>query len=132
MEQQYTFLCRRRQGNREGVEIYLKIRAIRYFRLQRGRGAEGDRAGGIHLAIVDIMMPVMDGVTMLMKLRSKEHDFGHSCSRPSRRKWIRSWPEHGCGRLCDQSIQPLELLARVKFHLRKIFQYISGIERGRQ
>mgnify|MGYP000184696087 CR=1 FL=1 len=45
---------------------------MKYFR--RADGAEGldviDRED-IHLAIVDIMMPVMDGISMVVKLREK-------------------------------------------------------------
>lgn len=57
---------------REGVEIYLKSQGYQVF--QAGDGVEGleilEREE-IHLAIVDIMMPRMDGIQMTMKLREK-------------------------------------------------------------
>lgn len=60
---------------REGVEIYLKSQGYQVF--QAGDGVEGleilEREE-IHLAIVDIMMPRMDGIQMTMKLREK-YDF---------------------------------------------------------
>ena len=77
MEQQYHILVVEDDKEiREGVEIYLKNQGYKVF--QAANGAEGLKVieqEEIHLAIVDIMMPVMDGVTMLMKLRSKEHEF---------------------------------------------------------
>ena len=35
------------------------------------RGLELARQLPIHLAVVDVMMPVMDGITMVMKLRDE-------------------------------------------------------------
>ncbi len=61
---------------REGIEIYLRNQGYEVY--EAANGAEGLKVveqEEIHLAIVDIMMPVMDGVTMLMKLRSKEYEF---------------------------------------------------------
>ena len=60
---------------REGVAIYLKSQGYKVF--MAGDGMEGLKVlekEEIHLAIVDIMMPRMDGITMTMKLREK-HDF---------------------------------------------------------
>ena len=55
---------------REGVRIYLQSQGYKVF--QAADGIEGleiiDRED-IHLAIVDIMMPRMDGIRMTMKLR---------------------------------------------------------------
>ncbi len=45
----------------------------------------------IHLAIVDIMMPRMDGITMMMKVRDKGYDFRLLCFLPNQRKLIKSW-----------------------------------------
>ena len=61
---------------REGVEIYLRNQGYDVY--QASNGAEGLKVieqQELHLAIVDIMMPVMDGVTMLMKLRSMNYEF---------------------------------------------------------
>ena len=61
---------------REGVEIYLKNQGYEVFQAANGKqGLEVVEQQEIHLAIVDIMMPVMDGVTMLMKLRMMNYDF---------------------------------------------------------
>ena len=61
---------------RKGVEIYLKSRDIKCIRRQESRmeGLEIIEKEEIHLAIVDVMMPRMDGIAMTIKLREK-HDF---------------------------------------------------------
>ena len=60
---------------REGVEIFLKSQGYAVF--QAADGVEGLRVleeREIDLAIVDVMMPRMDGITMTAKLREK-YDF---------------------------------------------------------
>lgn len=61
---------------REGIEIYLKSQG--YVVFQAGDGIEAlevlDREE-IHLAIVDVMMPRMDGITMMIKVREKGCEF---------------------------------------------------------
>ena len=55
---------------REGIEIYLKNQG--YSVSQAADGIEGLQkieSEEFHLAIVDIMMPRMDGITMMMKVR---------------------------------------------------------------
>ena len=75
---------------REGIEIYLKNQG--YSVTQAADGVEGLKkieAQEFHLAIVDIMMPRMDGITMMMKVREKGgrlcdkalHDHGAACAR---------------------------------------------------
>ena len=73
---------------REGIEIYLRSQG--YTVSQAADGVEGLEKIGqeeIHLAIVDVMMPRMDGITMMMKVREK----GYEYQLPSPRKWIKSW-----------------------------------------
>ena len=61
---------------REGIEIYLKNQGYEVFQAANGReGISVVETEEIHLGIVDIMMPVMDGVTMLMKLRAMGQEF---------------------------------------------------------
>ena len=60
---------------REGVEIFLKSQGYEVF--QAADGVEGLKVleeREIDLAIVDVMMPRMDGITMTAKLREK-YDF---------------------------------------------------------
>ena len=61
---------------REGIDIYLRNQG--YVVFQAGDGIEGlaiIEKEEIHLAIVDIMMPRMDGITMMMKVREKGYEF---------------------------------------------------------
>lgn len=60
---------------REGIEIYLKSQGYQVYQATDGvEGLEVIDQEEIHLAIVDIMMPRMDGITMTAKLREK-YDF---------------------------------------------------------
>ncbi|WP_368240802.1 response regulator, partial [Clostridium paraputrificum] len=59
----------------DAIEIYLKNQGYRVFKGSNGiEGLEIIDREEIHLAIVDIMMPKMDGIQMTMKLR-ENHDF---------------------------------------------------------
>lgn len=61
---------------REGIEIYLKNQGYVVFQAADGvEGLEKIRQEEIHLAIVDVMMPRMDGITMMMKVREMGCDF---------------------------------------------------------
>ena len=62
-------------GIRDGIEIYLKTQDYEVFKAKDGiEGLEIVRNHKIHLAIIDVMMPRMDGIRMVMELR-KEYDF---------------------------------------------------------
>ena len=63
------------KGIREAIQIYLKNQGYRVFLAENGQeGLKIVKNETIHLAVVDIMMPVMDGITMTMEVR-KEYDF---------------------------------------------------------
>ena len=75
---------------REGVQIYLQSQGYKVFQAADGiEGLEVLEKEEIHLAIIDIMMPRMDGIRMTMKLREK-YDFPVSCCQQNQRKLIRS------------------------------------------
>ena len=58
---------------RDGIGIYLKNQGYAVIKAENGK--EGlellEQEAPIHLVIADVMMPVMDGVTMVMKLRER-------------------------------------------------------------
>ena len=59
----------------EAIEIYLKNQGYNVFKGSNGlEGLEIVEKEEIHLAVVDIMMPKMDGATMVMKIR-ESYDF---------------------------------------------------------
>ncbi|MBS4882108.1 MAG: response regulator transcription factor [Peptoniphilus harei] len=54
----------------DAIEIYLKAEGYKVFTAKDGVSAlEILEKNEIHLAIIDIMMPVMDGITLIMKMR---------------------------------------------------------------
>lgn len=54
----------------DAIEIYLKAEGYGVFTAEDGASAlEILEKKEIHLAIIDIMMPVMDGITLIMKMR---------------------------------------------------------------
>lgn len=56
----------------EGIGIFLRNQGYIVHKAANGvEGLEILKEEEIHLAIVDIMMPRMDGITMTMKLREK-------------------------------------------------------------
>ena len=72
MEMNHVLVVEDDKEIREGVEIYLKSQGYEVFQAADGvEGLEVIEKEDIHLAIVDIMMPRMDGITMTMKLREK-------------------------------------------------------------
>lgn len=63
------------KGIREAIQTYLKNQGYRVFLAENGQeGLNIIKRETINLAVVDIMMPVMDGITMTMEVR-KDYDF---------------------------------------------------------
>lgn len=73
---EYTILIvEDEKGIRETLKIFLKNQGYQVLEAENGKqGLEMIEHHNIHLAIVDIMMPVMDGMTMVMRLR-ENYDF---------------------------------------------------------
>lgn len=75
METNHVLIVEDDKEIREGVQIYLQSQGYKVFQAADGiEGLEVLEKEEIHLAIVDIMMPRMDGIRMTMKLREK-YDF---------------------------------------------------------
>ncbi|WP_454207264.1 response regulator transcription factor [Peptoniphilus sp. Marseille-Q6390] len=56
----------------DAIKIYLKAEGYKVFTAEDGaRALEIIKENEIHLSIIDIMMPVMDGITLIMKMREK-------------------------------------------------------------
>ena len=118
---------------REGIEIYLRNQG--YVVFQAGDGVEGleiIRREEIHLAIVDIMMPRMDGITMMMKVRDKGYDFPViMLSAKSEEVDKIMGLNMGADDYVTKPFNPLELIARVKSQLRRYTQF-GGTVKGTQ
>lgn len=108
--------------------IYLKNQG--YEVLVASNGLEGLKIinnNEIHLAIVDIMMPVMDGIEMTMKAREK-YDFPIIfLSAKSEDIDKITGLNIGADDYITKPFVPLELIARVKSHLRRHKKYLNAI-----
>ena len=108
---------------REGVEIFLKSQGYAVF--QAADGVEGLRVleeREIDLAIVDVMMPRMDGITMTAKLREK-YDFPVIfLSAKSEEVDKILGLNMGADDYITKPFNPQELVARVKSQMRRYTQ----------
>ena len=114
---------------RDGIGIYLKNQG--YVVYKAGNGIEGldiIEKEVIHLAIVDIMMPRMDGVTMTMKLREK-HEFPVIMLTAKSEEIDKvTGLNIGADDYITKPFTPMELLARVNSQLRRYTKYLSVVE----
>ena len=113
-------------GIRETVKIFLKSQNYEVIEAENGKeGLEALQNNDIHLAIVDIMMPVMDGLTMTMKLRevsdipvifltAKTEDIDKITGL-----------NLGADDYITKPFEPMELIARVNSNLRRYEQILN-------
>ena len=120
MEMNHVLVVEYDKEIREGVEIYLKSQGYEVFQAADGiEGLEVIEKEGIHLAIVDIMMPRMDGIRMTMKLREK-YDFPViMLSAKSEEVDKIMGLNIGADDYVTKPFTPMELLARVNSQLRR-------------
>ena len=114
----------------DGVGIYLKNQGYKVYKAQNGReGLEILEKEEIHLAIVDIMMPVMDGITMTMKLREKYDMPVIMLSAKSEEFDKVTGLNIGADDYVTKPFAPMELLARVNSQLRRYSRYLKMADR---
>lgn len=113
-------------GIRETVKIFLKSQNYEVIEAENGKeGLEALNHNDIHLAIVDIMMPVMDGLTMTMKLHevsdipvifltAKTEDIDKITGL-----------NLGADDYITKPFEPMELIARVNSNLRRYEQILN-------
>ncbi|WP_270839938.1 response regulator transcription factor [Peptacetobacter hiranonis] len=110
----------------EAVEIYLLNQGYNVFKAFNGmEGLKVLENEEIHLAIVDIMMPVMDGITFTMKAR-ENHNFPIiMLSAKSEEVDKIMGLNIGADDYVTKPFKPLELLARVNSQLRRYTKYMN-------
>ncbi len=120
------------KGIRETVAIFLENQG--YQVIQAANGLEGLKMvelNDIHLAIIDIMMPIMDGIAMTLQVR-KSYDFPIIfLSAKSEDIDKITGLNLGADDYVTKPFEPMELIARVKSNLRRyeqILQLKSGIQ----
>lgn len=114
------------KGIREAIQIYLRNQGYRVLLAEHGQeGLHIVHQETIHLAIVDIMMPVMDGITMTMEIR-KQYDFPIIfLSAKSEDIDKITGLNVGADDYITKPFGSMELLARVRSQLRRYEQILS-------
>lgn len=128
MEMNHVLVVEDDKEIREGVEIYLKSQGYEVFQAADGvEGLEVIEKEDIHLAIVDIMMPRMDGISMVVKLREK-YDFPVIFLSAKSEEVDKIM---GLNMRADDYVTkpftPMELLARVNSQLRRYRRFMERL-----
>ena len=128
MEMNHVLVVEDDKEIREGVEIYLKSQWYEVFQAADGvEGLEVIEKEDIHLAIVDIMMPRMDGISMVVKLREK-YDFPVIfLSAKSEEVDKIMGLNMGADDYVTKPFTPMELLARVNSQLRRYRRFMERL-----
>lgn len=131
MEKYHVLVVEDDKEIRDGIEIYLKNQGYEVSKAEDGiQGLEVIEKEDIHLAIVDVMMPRMDGIHMVMELR-KHHDFPViMLSAKSEEVDKIMGLNMGADDYVTKPFTPLELLARVNSHLRRYGKYLDMLKSG--
>ena len=113
----------------EGIKIYLKNQGYTVFGAANGlEGLEVIEKEEIHLAIVDLMMPKMDGITMTMKLREK-HDFPVIMLTAKSEEIDKiTGLNVGADDYVTKPFAPMELMARVNSQLRRYRKFMDVLQ----
>ena len=129
MEMNHILIVEDDKDIREGVGIYLKSQGYQVFMAADGiEGLEVLDREEIHLAIVDIMMPRMDGITMTMKLREK-HDFPViMLSAKSEEVDKVMGLNIGADDYVTKPFTPMELMARVNSQMRRYRRFMEKLQ----
>lgn len=113
-------------GIRETINIFLKNQGYETVIAKNGQeGLKLLEENTIHLAIVDIMMPVMDGITMVMKLREKYDIPVIFLSAKLEDIDKITGLNVGADDYVTKPFEPLELIARVNSNLRRYNQILQ-------
>lgn len=112
---------------REGIEIYLKNQGYRVSQAADGvEGLEKIETQEIHLAIVDVMMPKMDGISMVMRMRELKYEFPIiMLSAKSEEVDKIMGLNMGADDYVTKPFTTMELLARVNSHLRRYARFLE-------
>ena len=126
MEQYNVLVVEDDKEIRDGIEIFLKSQNYNVFKAADGvEGLEVIDNHEIHLAIVDIMMPRMDGVTMTLKLREKYEFPVIMLSAKSEETDKVIGLNIGADDYVTKPFTPLELMARVNSQLRRYTKFMN-------
>ena len=131
MENYHVLVVEDDEKIRDGIEIYLKSQGYEVSKAADGiEGLEKLKEKEVHLAMIDVMMPRMDGIQMVIHLR-KEYDFPViMLSAKSEEVDKIMGLNMGADDYVTKPFQPLELLARVNSHLRRYKRFLEMTGQG--
>ncbi len=113
----------------EAIEIYLEQEGFKVFKAYDGEeGLSALRRNDIHLAIVDIMMPKMDGIRMVKELRRFSTIPVIFLSAKSEDSDKILGLNIGADDYVTKPFNPLELVARVKSNVRRYTSMGTAVE----
>ena len=126
MEMNHVLVVEDDKEIREGVKIYLKSQGYEVYEAADGiEGLKVLEKEEIHLAIVDIMMPRLDGIRATLKIREKNSLPIIILSAKSEDTDKILGLNIGADDYVTKPFNPLELVARVKSQLRR-FNELGG------
>lgn len=128
MEMNHVLVVEDDKEIREGVKIYLKSQGYEVYEAADGiEGLKVLEKEEIYLAIVDIMMPRLDGIRMTMKLREK-YDFPViMLSAKSEEVDKVMGLNIGADDYVTKPFTPMELMARVNSQLRRYRKFMEQL-----
>ena len=119
------------QDIRDGIEIYLKNEGYVVLKASDGKEAiELLESNDVHLLILDIMMPNMDGITATFKIREERNIPIIMLSAKAEDSDKIHGLSVGADDYVTKPFHPMELMARVKSQLRRYVQF--GTYKGQQ
>ncbi len=111
------------------IEAYLTNQGYKVFVANNGiEGLEVLEKETVHLAIVDVMMPRMDGITFVMKLRENNDFPVIMLSAKSEEVDKIMGLNIGADDYVTKPFRPLELLARVNSQLRRYSRFLNMVK----
>ena len=133
MENYHVLVVEDDEKIRDGIEIYLKSQGYEVSKAADGiEGLEKLKEKDVHLAIIDVMMPKMDGIQMVIQLR-KEYDFPVIMLSAKTEEVDKIMGLNmGADDYVTKPFQPLELLARVHSHLRRYERFLNLAGNGQK
>ncbi len=115
------------------LKIYLKAEGYQTFEAYTGREAlEVTANNDIHLVLMDIMMPEMDGISAMVKLREEHNIPVILLTAKSEDTDIILGLNVGADDYITKPFNPVEVLARVKSKLRRYMQLGSRVSSAEQ
>lgn len=110
----------------DAIEIYLRNQGYEVFKAHNGaEGWQLIEKQEIHLAIIDVMMPIMDGISLTMKLRQKYEFPIIMLSAKSEDIDKITGLNIGADDYVTKPFTPMELLARVHSQLRRYERFLK-------